>query len=78
MQCPAYDEARRMMYDEIRNIKQEYHDALSINPEDTLSRILGGNINGLDFEQMLAFWVVSGNTVNRIYREVVKGRVGIG
>ena len=66
------------MHEEIRVIKQEYDDALTHHPEETLAWLLGGCIDGLAFDQMLPFWMISGNAINRIYREVVQGRSGIG
>ena len=45
MQCPAYEEAQSEMYEEIlRLIKQEYDDALTNHPEETLAWLLGGCI----------------------------------
>ena len=47
MQCPAYEDARSEMYEEIRAIKQEYADALTNHLEETLAWLLGGYIDGL-------------------------------
>ena len=49
---------------------------LTLHPSDVLYWILGRYIERLDFEEMLNFWLISGNTVNSIYKEAVKGRSG--
>ena len=78
MQWPAFESARSEMYVELRTIKQDYAEALNNHPEETLAWLLGGCIDGLTFDEMLPFWMISGNEINKMYREVVQGRSGIG
>ena len=53
---------------------QVYSDALDANPEKTFLWVLGGQIEGLYFDEMIDFWLITGNTVNQIYEETIKGR----
>ena len=78
MQCPASEVAMSMMYEQIRKIMPEYDYAMTNHPDKIVTWLLGGYIEGLDFTQMLPLWMISGNAINRIYREVVQERNGIG
>ena len=39
--------------------------------------MLGGQIEGDDFEEMIDSWVMTGLAINRIYKEVKAGREGV-
>ena len=46
------------------------------NPSKSLFWMLGGQIEGVSFEEMLDFWIVSGRSINSMYAITVKTRDG--
>ena len=72
MQCPVYESMRDRMFKDNRKSSQVYSDALDANPEKTFLWIMGGQIEGLEFEQMLDLWLIAGCVINQIYKETIK------
>ena len=78
MQCPALENDRVMLYDKLYNIDEKIQVMIYENPHKVFLWLLGGNIEYLDIEIMIRFWIVAGYEVTRIYRKVTQGRDGIG
>ena len=78
MQCPAFDDIRRDMYNNFAGLKPSIQSAINNQPSKVFIWCLGGQIEGVRTEDMFDFWMISGNAINNMYRRTVKGRDGIG
>ena len=67
-----------MLYDKLYNIDEKVKVMISENPHKVFLWLLGGNIEYIDIEVMISFWITAGYEVTRMYRKVTKGRDGIG
>ena len=77
MQCPAFDDIRREMRDSFARLKPIVRNAINNQPTKLCIWCLGGQIDGLNFKDMIDFWMISGNAINAMYKRTVKGRDGI-
>ena len=78
MQCPALENDRAKMYDKLYNIDLKVKAVISENPHKVFLWLLGGNIEDLEAEIMIRFWIIAGYEVTRMYRKITHGRDGIG
>ena len=74
MQCPAMAEHRIRMYANLRKVLLILLEISQGETSKVFGWLLGGNINGIDFETMSLIWQVSGNAVYDMYSKVVNGR----
>ena len=78
MQCPANEEARRVMFDRILQIDDGTGRYALDNCDNVFNLILGSRIKGLSNEQLYPIWEITGEVVTRIYWNIVRDRSGVG
>ena len=78
MQCPFFEEQRRLMYEKIYLVRPQAQRVFEENPPNVFAWLLGKNIDGLNPEDMHEVWEVSGYMINSMYTQVVKMRKGVG
>ena len=66
------------MYQNIFSLDVDFESIIKDNPADILNWLLGGVIEGIDEQEMIKFWVVSGTAIHEEYRDTLRSRVGIG
>ena len=69
MQCPALEEYRVNMYNKLYKIDPEVKEVILTNPNKVFLWILGGNVDGLDVEVIIRFWITAGYEISRIYKK---------
>ena len=72
MQCPANEDSRRALYEEISLL------APQIVPQEYLNTLLGKEIDGWEYEHMLPVWEVSSKWVTKMYYDTLRARQGVG
>ena len=77
-QCPFYNPERCRMYDEIYKICPNAKRLCENNVELFPYFLLGRRIPGMEENEMLWFWSISGVFVNTMYKKAISSRKGIG
>ena len=75
---PFFESNRADLYRELDLLDPVFKHKLRENPSKSLYWMLGGLMEGLSFDEMLTFWIVSGRSINSMYTLAVKSRAGIG
>ena len=77
-QCPFYDSERNSMYDEIYkicpNAKRLCEKEIGLVPYF----LLGRRIPEMEENELIWFWSISGEFINRMYKKAISSRTGIG
>ena len=74
MQCSAYEESRIHMYNDLYCIGNNIREFIESSPAEVLSWILGGRIEGVDEQDMVDFWCITGKYVCKMYHDVINKR----
>ena len=74
MQCPAYEESRIQMYKDLYGIGNNVRECIESSPAEVLSWLLGGRIEGVDEQDMIDFWCITGKYVCKIYHDAIAKR----
>ena len=69
-QCPAYENARSNVYRDLTLICIEVIDAIEKKTADVFMRLLGGQIEGIEYEQMSKFRILAGKAIDAMYLDV--------
>ena len=67
MQCPFFESNRADLYRELDLLDPVFNHKLRENHSKSLYWMLGGQMEGLSFDEMLTFWIVSGRSINSMY-----------
>ena len=78
MQCPAFEEDRKKMFERIFAIDPECEINFIENPGQTFFRLMGKNIEGFEMNRMAKIWITAGQCITKIYKQVLKAREGVG
>ena len=78
MQCPYFESTRVNLRRELDSLDPVFEGNLRQNPSMSFYWMLGGQMEGLSFEEMFNFWIVTWKSINSMYTTTVKSRVGIG
>ena len=78
MQCPAVNDIRIKMYQDIYRVCPRFEILCQEHPGLVLAWLLGRQPDELSFEMMEYVWEISGCYVAEMYYTTVKGRTGIG
>ena len=78
MQCQAYEEIRREMFDSILKLPNDIGIELLSDPSQTLLLLLGKSDDRFEIEHLIQFWSISARSVSKIYRLVIKNRLVVG
>ena len=65
MQCPCQAVLRTEMYSEIDKVCKDF------GQNDVFSILMGGNIPGWDFPEMVPIWLISCTYISRMYYDAV-------
>ena len=74
---PNFEGIRRDIYSDFELLNPVFLQKIKEHRSETLFWILGC-IDGLSFDEMLDFWLISGKAIDYMYNRVITGRVGIG
>ena len=74
MQCPAYEVSRIQMYNDLYGIGNNVRECIESSPAEVLSWILGGRIEGVEEQDMIDFWCITGKYVCKMYYDTVSKR----
>ena len=77
MQCPYFEEARIKMYSDLNVLGNRLNVLMNEIPGETFNYIIGKNIPTIENEMMLDIWSITGITMDKMYREVCRNRLGI-
>ena len=75
MQCPALDQSRRNMYDEILELPNDLGTRLLEDPSQVMLLLMGKSDNRFDIEHLILLWSISARHISKMYRQVVKNRL---
>ena len=78
LQCPAFEEERSGMFNEIRQLPNNLGANALDNNADTLGTLLGGDIEGYPIEQMEMVWLISSRYIDAMYRKNIRVKKGKG
>ena len=78
LQCPSTEFKRRDMFSDIDHCSLSLRARFFDNAEDILPVLLGKCLKDFSFEQMEELWIISGKYINRMYRENLLLKRGIG
>ena len=79
MHCPANNETRNKMLEDISILENRY--SFMLNTEgDMLMNLMGKRIIGVDPVILLDLWAIAGTAINRMYLGYIKDRerTGVG
>ena len=74
MQCSFYVDNRTEMYAELRARANDATHRIMDEPQHIFYYLMGQNPEGVSFEDMLDFWLVSGKHINGMYMRALVGR----
>ena len=78
LQCPSTEQRRIDMYAELRQCTVNLEARLNEIPEEILPILLGKCLTGYTTDQMEDIWIVAGSHIDRMYRENLITKSGIG
>ena len=67
VQCPFFESTRVDLYTELDLLDPIFMQNLRVNLSKSLFWMLGGQIGGLSFDEVIKFWIVSGKYINSMY-----------
>ena len=74
MQCSFYDDNRTEMYTEHRARANDATNRIMNEPQHIFYYLMGQHPEGVSFDDMLDFWLVSGKHINKMYMRALVGR----
>ena len=77
MHCPNNDDIRTKMMLDLSTLESIYS---ITKPDEVFLNLLGKNINDVDDDTMMEYWLIAGTAINRMYTrtEGSKPQTGIG
>ena len=78
MQCPAFEGERRKMHNRIFTIDSECETKFRESPEQVFYWLMGKTVEGFELERMAKIWIIAGQSITKIYYEVLNAREGVG
>ena len=63
MQCPFFESTRVDLYTELDLLDPIFMQNLRGNPSKSLFWTIGGQMEGLSFDEVIKFWIVSGKSI---------------
>ena len=78
MQCLATEDDRVKLHHKLCAIGAAVKVLMENEPQLVYIWLLGGNIEGLEADLMLRFWITAGYIIRNMYNRVTKGRSGVG
>ena len=78
MQCPAFQDNRIRMFNDVESIFARDGQMLRESGADVLSMLIGAAAPGLSPKTMVEIWKVSGTYISEMHEARVNPRLGIG
>ena len=78
MQCPNFEESRLIMLEELEQKVIGFAEASMQTPDQVFLWLMGKQAEGLEPEDMIRFWSISGWHISRLYNRCIRYREGIG
>ena len=78
LQCPSSERRRIDMFADLEQCTVRLEARINEIPEEILPILLGKCLIGYTFDQMEDLWIVAGSHIDRMYRENLISKSGIG
>ena len=78
MQCPRNEVTRTTMINSITDIDGVFRTAFEENPHEVFNWLIGKDIPNISRDLLHKMWLISGKSIDKIYSQICKDRVGIG
>ena len=75
MQCPGFSNQMYELFENLLQMDNEIADRVAHDPGNYFNIIMGMQPEYASFESMLEIWLHTGDTISKIYRSFIKGRV---
>ena len=78
MQCPGFEAQRTTMYDRIDELNPMFTQKIAENPPGTIAWLLGKQMDGVSYKDMMDFWIIAGEAINNMYRQITAHKIDVG
>ena len=78
MQCPYLADERANMFQDISNMPDNVGNRILDRSEEVIWTLLGRPVDGVEWIDLVNFWIIVAKHVYKMYRIVMRERAGIG